>query len=222
MRMSKYILYVVFIITYFSSCKDEKQQWLNKYAEIKCAYITDTVSRANDKKAVAKAFIIEKEAAEKSLLKANSGYRTEIKLLEEKIKTENSEYLKKYRAESDRQSDMYGHFSTPAYEKKIYSLKVNSAKNVDAFNQQIEQIKLRRDADNDYKRCLGDLQKITKAVSEKDRLIDSQYENSIDSLQKLLNQQNAKFTEIAANLTGSELKDFTLRRDNLKENPCIK
>ena len=63
-------------------------------------------------------------------------------LLKEKIIKENSEYLKKYRTESDKQSDLYGHFSTPAYEKKMYALKVSLAKSIEAYKDQIEQIKM--------------------------------------------------------------------------------
>ena len=61
MRFSKYISYVVSLIVYFSSCQDQKQQWLNKYAEIKCAYVTDTTNRENDKSLITKAYGIETE-----------------------------------------------------------------------------------------------------------------------------------------------------------------
>ncbi|MDD2307410.1 MAG: hypothetical protein PHP53_22090 [Prolixibacteraceae bacterium] len=222
MRFPKYILYVVSLIVYFSSCQDEKQQWLNKYAEIKCAYISDTINKANDKSVIIKESIKEKEAAEKNLSKVNAVYKSEIKLLEEKIIKENSEYLKKYRTESDKQSDLYGHFSTPAYEKKMYALKLSLAKNIEAYNGQIEQIKMQRDADSKYKQCHDQVQKITNSILEEEKKIDTKYKTSIDSLQKLLNEQNSKFNDIAANLKGSELLDFKLKRDKLKENPCIK
>jgi hypothetical protein len=222
MRFSKYILYVVSLIVYFSSCQDQKQQWLNKYAEIKCAYVTDTTNRENDKSLITKAYGIEKEAAQKNLSKVNAVYKAEIKLLEEKIIKENSEYHKKYRTESDKQSDLYGHFSTPAYEKKMYALKVSLAKSIEAYKDQIEQIKMQRDADSKYKQCLVEIQKIANVILEKEKIIDTRYKTSIDSLQKLLNEQNSKFNDIAANLSGIELQDFTLKRDNLKENPCVK
>ena len=118
--ISRIIIFTCIIL--FVSCTDKKEEWLQRYAQTKCAYQNEEDKISADSNAKIPSLIAEKEKLQEQLNFITSPFDKKIKELNEGIKDAQKDYMKAYRIAEGKQSVKYGHRNTLAYEKEIYNL----------------------------------------------------------------------------------------------------
>jgi hypothetical protein len=97
-----------------TSCADKKAQWLEQYAQTKCAYQTEVEKVKVDLIAQIPSLLAEKEKLLEQLLFISAPFEKKTKELNEGIKEAQREYMKAYRIAEQAQNAKFGHRDTPA------------------------------------------------------------------------------------------------------------
>lgn len=211
-------IYCLLFVLY--SCADKKEDWLQKYAQTKCAYQNEEDKINADSIAKISSLIAEMEKLQKQLTFITSPCDKRIKELNEEIQNAQKDYMKAYRIAEGKQSEKYGHRNTPAYEKEINKLDLIKRNKISSLQNRIAEVKSEMESKDEYKSITEKIKlKEDKIKTTKD-LITTTHKPVIDSLQELLDLENSNFKRLKSEFEPTEQKNFELKRDSIRANPC--
>ena len=216
MRLSLFIL----SLTIFASCADKKEEWLKSYAQTKCAYSRETENIKADSVKTIAPLINEKTQLQDQLQKITAPFEERIKGFNEGLKEAQRDYMKEYRKAEEAQSERYGHRNTPAYEKKLSSLENIKATKISALQNKIAKVKEEMEANSDFKNLNEKIKLLEDKINSSLTVISEKHKPTIDSLQELLNTENSNFKRMQSEMETVEKKQFELKRDSIRVNPC--
>jgi hypothetical protein len=217
--MNKKFFAISFIAMFFS-CTDKKINWLTHYSSTKCAYQTEMEKFKSDSAIQITPLLKECEELQKKLVVTRKPFETKIAEIEDKKTLVQKEYMKAYRKEEEKQSTKYGHVSTPAYEKKINQLeKIKNVKN-ETLQQKITLIRNDMESQSDFISLTQQISTLNKKINNVQEGIAIKHKKIIDSLQQMLNVENANYNVLKKELNSDEQKNIELSRDSVRANPC--
>ena len=204
----------------FTSCADKKAQWLEQYAQTKCAYQTEVEKVKVDSIAQIPSLLAEKEKLLEQLLFISAPFEKKTKELNEGIKEAQREYMKAYRIAEQAQNAKFGHRDTPAYVKEISNLENKKAKKIESLQNKIAEVKSELENKNDYKSVIEKIKLQDEKIKAIQDGIIVKHKTVIDSLQELLNVQNSNFKRLKSELEPNEQTILESKRDSIRINPC--
>lgn len=211
------IYILLFTIT---SCADKKEEWLQRYAQTKCAYQTEEDKIKADSTEQIPSLIAEREKLKEQLSTVTAPFKKKMNELNEGIKEAQSEYMKAYRIAEGKQSERYGHRNTPAYEKEITNLDLVKRTKISTLQNKIADAKSEIESNNDYKSITEKIKIQDEKIKTTQESIIISHKAVIDSLQELLNVENSNFKRMSSELEPKEQKALELKRDSIRTNPC--
>lgn len=211
---------ISFLLFAITSCADKKEEWLQRYAQTKCAYQTEEDKIKTDSTEQIPSLIAEREKLKEQLSTITAPFERKINELNEGIKEAQSEYMKAYRIAEGKQSAKYGHRNTPAYEKEINNLDLVKRTKISILQNKIAEVKSEMESNNDYKSIAEKIKIQNEKIKVTQETITMNHMVVIDSLQELLNVENSNFKRMKSELEPTEQKILELKRDSIRVNPC--
>ncbi len=203
-----------------TSCADKKDEWLERYAQTKCAYENEEGKIKADSIAQIPSLLNEREKLNEQLFVISAPFEKKINELNEGMKEAHREYMKSYRIAEGKQSVKYGHRNTPAYEKEINNLDIIKRTKISKLQYKITEIKSEMEHNGDYKTIAEKNRLNEEKIKLTQEMIIAKHKPTIDSLQELLNVENSNFKRMNSELEPSEQKVLELKRDSIRTNPC--
>lgn len=214
------LIEIFFLLFSLTSCVDKKEEWLQRYAQTKCAYQKEEERIKADSLKQIPSLIAEKKKLQDHLSSITAPFEKKVLELNEEIKETQREYMKAYRIAEGEQSVKFGHASTPEYDKKINRLENIKATKITSLQNKIAEIKLEMESKIDYKSISEKIQIQDLKIKATQEAIGTNHKLAIDSLQELLNVENSNFKRMKSELNRSEQKILELKRDSVRTNPC--
>lgn len=218
--MKFHLVGIYFLICALTSCADKKTQWLEQYAQTKCAYQTEAEKIKADSVLQIPSLLTEKEKLQEQSLVISAPFEKKIEELNEEIKEAQREYMKAYRIAEQAQNAKFGHRDTPAYAKEIGNLENIKAKKIESLQNKIAKVKSELENKSDYKSVTDKIKLQDEKLKAIQEAIIVKHKAVIDSLQDLLNVQNSNFKRMKSELEPNEQTILESKRDSIRTNPC--
>jgi hypothetical protein len=211
---------IVFLLFILTSCADKKAQWLEQYAQTKCAYQTEEDKIKSDSIEQIPSLIAERLKLQEQLSIITTPFEKKIEELNEEIKEAQREYMKSYRKAEEAQNAKFGHQNTPAYEKEINRLDIIKSTKIATVQNKIAEVKSEMESNANYKSIIDKITNQDKKIKVTQETIINNHKTTIDSLQELLNVQNSNYKRMKSELAPAEQIILELKRDSIRTKPC--
>lgn len=203
-----------------TSCKDDREPWLKEYQNAKCTWTKKEAEfKADSIKSIVRVSVdlisIKKEVDEIS-----KPIQSEIALLNHKINQINIKYLNESRKISETHEQIYGHISTPEFEKKLKQNDENNSREVLTLENKIAVLQSKLKDNETYQELISKQNKIKEQIAKTTNTIKEKYTVTFDSLKHKLDDQNSDFRMILQDLNDTEKQSFKNQREKIRVTPC--
>lgn len=208
------------IILCFAACKNKSADWISNYQHVKCEYAKTQMLFDADTLNTTKELYANVNTVQIQINKIETPYLKRIGVVEEKAKLVKENYFTEYRRISAEQNKIYGHQSTPGYDKKIEDLDQKQKKELDILFKQRESINKELYENINYIDLVSKLNQLLTEIESAKAIVKEKYQPTFDSLQNLLNGLNKQFKTIILNMEKEDEQKFTSQRDDIRKSPC--
>lgn len=215
----KSCMLVGFAIIFFS-CHDKKAQWLEYYAQSKCAYITEKNKIHYDSLEQIAPLVQQHKQIESKLTEAALPHTSKLSQLNNMLRQASGDYMKAYRKLQDDQNAKHGHISTPDYERKLNALERNRTSGLNAIQRQIALVNEAMQKDTSIIRLSEKLKTQEAIITTTFEAIIAKHKYIIDSLQQNIDVANTNYKYLKRELTTDEQTALEQKRDSIRLNPC--
>lgn len=216
------LYFLAFSVLIIASCTNGETQWSEQFAHASCSlqqlntkYKTDSIDRIAP-------IITKKLQYQIELQKIKAPYETRIQNLEQKISEAESNYMVNYRKVTDKQSEQYGHNTTPTYERKIQLLQNNLTLLQESYEVAIKNVKTEIILD---RHCISLNKQIKDLETQKfsaQGILNDRYKPRFDSLNEQLFILNREYNDIVSRISPKDRKNFEFIKKSIERNPCAK
>ncbi len=214
---------ILFILTIFFliSCKNKQEAWLQDYQETKCNWLKLEAAAGKDTLKILEKFNSQLTAINNEIDVINKPIQNSISLLNTEREKTIQKYQDEYRRMTDAHSDIYGHVSTPEYERKVdQNTKAGDAA-VKIIDTKINALQATIEKSTAYQTAKAKQVKLQEEIIEQNKIIKEKYKQQFDELQYVLDEQNSDFRYILSELNDSEKQMLTRKRNDIRKNPCL-
>lgn len=216
-----HLLILISLFLFIIGCVDRKEQWIEHYAQAKCAWQKEENALTSDSlKLIAPLAMEMKELLREKEEIANL-YENKIDVLKNQIKDEEKQYKKEYRKLTDTHNEKYGHVSTSEYEKSLMRIQQNRDNRIALIQKKIKEISDELLTYDKYQNLLQRIALIESKIKEQDSVIQNSHKPVFDSLQNELDNLNSNYKRIMSDLTNEEKMVLESTRDSIRKNPCL-
>ncbi|MBI3258499.1 MAG: hypothetical protein HYZ54_03325 [Ignavibacteriae bacterium] len=214
-------LTIMFVCCIVVSCQDNKNNWLQSYQESKCLWHQTEIKFSKDTIEGTEKLHSQIIQVGTKIKEVERPYKERIVLIKKNIQTIKQKYHSEYRRISDAHSFIYGHISTPEYEKKVAQVTLKSENEVVSLQKEISTVNIELERNKNYRDLNRQSDQLKKEISERKSSVKKEkYQLIFDSLQRVIDNQNLQFKSILLELKESEKQDFINQRENVRTNPC--
>jgi hypothetical protein len=156
------------------------------------------------------------------LQKIKAPYETRIRNLEQKISDAESNYMINYRKVTNKQSEQYGHNTTPAYERKIQLLQNNLTLLQESYEVAIKNVKTEIILDRHCISLNKQIKDLEVQESSDKKALNDRYKSRFDSLNEQLFILNREYDDIVSRISPDDRRNFEFIKNSIERNPCSK
>jgi hypothetical protein len=213
---------ILISLTFLSllSCKDNREPWLLEYQSTECTLFKLEEKISIDSLKTSQKFSVELSAIKNEIAKIEKPIESEIIQLNHKIGEINIKYLNESRKISEKHEQVYGHISTPEFEKKLQQNDENNNREVLTIEDKITILQSKLNGNKTYKVLILKQNKIKTKIIEATNAVREKYATTFDSLKHKLDNQNSDFRMILQDLDNPEKLSFKIQREKIRANPC--
>lgn len=211
---------IIFILVLTTSCKDNKDTWLQKYQNTKCNWVKNEAKFKADSIQNIEKLSIDLISIKIEIDKIKKPIQSEITRLNHRINEINIKYLNESRKISETHEQIYGHISTPKFEKKLKQNDNNNNRETLTLENKITALQSKLKDNETYQELISKQNKIIEKITEITNVIKEKYNAAFDGLQKELDNQNYEYKYILQKLDETERQKFSKAKDSIKQNPC--
>lgn len=203
------------------ACKSKQEAWLQDYQETKCNWLKLEATEGKDTLNNIEKFNTQLTAINDEIEVINKPIQSSISLLNTEKEKTIQKYQDEYRRMTDAHSDIYGHVSTPEYERKVdQNTKAGDAA-VKIIDTKINALQATIEKSTAYQTAKAKQVKLQEEIIEQNKIIKEKYKQQFDELQYVLDEQNSDFRYILSELNDSEKQMLTRKRNDIRKNPCL-
>lgn len=212
---------IIAVICFLVACKSNQENWLQDYQKTKCNWLSLEEVVSKDTLKNIEKFSTQLTAINNEIEEINKPIQNSISLLNAEKEKTIQKYQDEYRKITDANSDIYGHISTPAYEKKVEQNTQMSDAAVKAIDDKITALQATMEKNTSYKATNEKRIKLQEAITAENKIIKEKYKPQFDKLQYELDEQKDGFKYIVSELSDAEKQSFTRKRDAIRKKPCL-
>lgn len=217
--MSKLIL-IVLAFLLIISCKDNKEPWLQEYQNTKCTWAKNEAKFKADSIQNIGKLSVDLISIKKEIDKFSKPIQSEIIQLNHKIKEINIKYLNESHKISEMHEQIYGHISTPEFEKKLQQNDEKNESEVLSLENKIVVLQSKLKDNKTFQELISKQNKVQQQITKISNAAKEKYAVTFDSLQGILDSQKSEFKGIMQNLSESDKRKFIKQRGEIRANPC--
>jgi hypothetical protein len=218
--MYKTIIIVV-ISCLLVACKSKQENWLQDYQRTKCNWLKLEATEDKDTLNNIEKFNTQLTAINDEIGAISKPIQNSILLLYTEKEQTIQKYHEEYRKITDAHSDIYGHVSTPEYEKKVEQNSKMSDAAVKIIDDKITALQATMERNENYQTANAKRIKLLETITAQNKIIKEKYKLQFDELQYILDEQNSNFKYILSELNDTEKQIFTRKRNDIRKNPCL-
>lgn len=214
-------IFLVFISAFFlCSCSEPTKKWLRDYQQAKCKWSTTEQAFATDTLQATEKLYQQLAETKTEIERVQAPFLVRISAIEKNIKTTRQKYFDKYKNMTDAHNQIYGHVSTPEYEKKVAENESQKNNAVAELNNKIIAIKKEMESIVEYKTLQQKFETLTSAIQKANAISKQKFKPTFDSLQTVIDNSNYLFKNILQELKETQKQNFLNERDSIRANPC--
>lgn len=211
---------IIFILVLTTSCKDNKETWLQEYQNTKCNWVKNEAKFEVDSIQNIEKLSIDLISIKNEIDKIKKPIQSEITRLNHRINEINIKYLNESRKISETHEQIYGHISTAEFEKKLKQNADYNNRETLTLENKITALQSKLKDNESYQELISKQNKIIEKITKITNVIKEKYNVAFDSLQKELDNQNYEYKYILQKLDKTERQKFSKAKDSIKQNPC--
>lgn len=211
---------IIFILVLTTSCKDNKETWLQEYQNTKCNWVKNEAKFEVDSIQNIEKLSIDLISIKNEIDKIKNPIQSEITRLNHRINEINIKYLNESRKISETHEQIYGHISTAEFEKKLKQNADYNNRETLTLENKITALQSKLNDNESYQELISKQNKIIEKITKITNVIKEKYNVAFDSLQKELDNQNYEYKYILQKLDKTERQKFSKAKDSIKQNPC--
>lgn len=211
---------IIFILVLTTSCKDNKETWLQEYQNTKCNWVKNEAKFEVDSTQNIEKLSIDLISIKNEIDKIKKPIQSEITRLNHRINEINIKYLNESRKISETHEQIYGHISTAEFEKKLKQNADYNNRETLTLENKITALQSKLKDNESYQELISKQNKIIEKITKITNVIKEKYNVAFDSLQKELDNQNYEYKYILQKLDKTERQKFSKAKDSIKQNPC--
>jgi hypothetical protein len=216
----KKIILILFTFLLVTSCIDNRESWLQEYQNTKCAWNTVDIKYKSDSIKQLENLSVNLISLKKEIHKISKPIENKIAILDSRIGKSTIKYLDESRKVSEAHEMIYGHNSTPEFEKKQDQITKKSDIEIAVLKNEITILKSKLNKDETYNKLVAKKNKINTQVAKIAAILKEKHKTIFDSLQKELDNQNYDYNYILQKLNKTEKIEFSKAKERIKLNPC--
>lgn len=217
MRKFIWILVTLLLAT---SCIDNRKNWLQEYKKTKCTWAkTDEKVRLETIQNT-RQLNLELITINQKVNQIIKPIESEIAFLNHRINEINIKYLNKSRNISEAHEHIYGHISTPEFEKELEQNENNNIREITPLKNKIAFFQSKLNQVATYLYLIAEQNKIKVKITVITTAVKDKYQVTFDSLQKELDRQNYDYNYILQKLDRNERQKFNNGKASIKQKPC--
>ncbi len=202
------------------SCGDDRENLLQQYATIHCAYTEKVAQRDSVVKKEVKPLEIRLHQFKEEQYELSDNYDSKIAALQDKLTATQNEYEKQYAIISSKHEAAFGHKITSEYERQIALIEAPKQKAEAVYNLQIHELTAAKEADEAIHKKAAAIKQVERQLQGAKESIQQRYESQIKEEQQQLSHINKELDELFNNLSANEKKSLAASRAKLKTTPC--
>ncbi|MCB9074234.1 MAG: hypothetical protein H6552_01670 [Chitinophagales bacterium] len=212
---------LILITLLLIACKSKQENWLQDYQKIKCKWFSLEEEVSKDTLKNTEKFSYQLTIINNEIETINKPIQNSISLLNEEKEKTIQKYQDEYRKITNAHSDIYGHISTPAYERKIEQNTKMSDIAVKIIDDKITTLQVTIEKNIAYQSGKAKQLKIQEEITAQNKIITEKYKPKFDELQYILDEQNEDFNYIKSELSDAEKQIFIRKRNAIRKSPCL-
>lgn len=217
--MNKFFpIIIIFVLT--TSCKDNREPWLKEYQNTKCSWAKKEAEFKADSIQSIKKWNVDLISIKKEIEEMSKPIQSEIALLNHKINEINIKYLNESSKISEAHEQIYGHISTPEFEKKLKQNDENNNREVLTLENKIMVLQSKLKDNKTYQELISKQNQIKERIAKTTTIVKEKYTVTFDSLKHKLDNQNSDFGMILQDLNDTEKQSFKNQRGKIRVTPC--
>lgn len=217
--MNKFFpIIIVFVLT--TSCKDNREPWLQEYLNTKCTWAKKEAEFKADSIQSVMRVSVDLISIKKEIEEISNPIQSEIALLNHNINKINIKYLNESSKISEAHEQIYGHISTPEFEKKLKQNDENNSREVLTLENKIAVLQSKLKDNKTYQELISKQNKIKEQITKTTTIVKEKYTVTFDSLKHKLDNQNSDFRMILQDLNDTEKQSFKIQREKIRVTPC--
>lgn len=213
-----FLIIIIFVLT--TSCKDNREPWLKEYQNTKCSWAKKEAEFKADSIRSIKKWNVDLISIKKEIDEISKPIQSEIALLNHNINKINIKYLNESRKISETHEQIYGHNSTPEFEKKLKQNDKNNSREVLTLENKITVLQSKLKDNKTYQELISKSNQIKGQIAKTTNTVKENYTVTFDSLKHKLDNQNSDFRMILQDLNDTEKQSFKIRREKIRVTPC--
>ncbi len=217
--MNKFIWILVSLLL-ATSCIDNRKSWLQEYKKTKCTWVRTEEKLRQESIQSSIQLNLKLTTINSKINQIIKPIQSEIALLNHKINEINIKYLNKSRKISEVHEQIYGHISTPEFEKKLEQNDNNNNREIIPLTNKIVILQSKLNLNERYLYLITEQNKIKAKIIVITTAVKDKYQVTFDSLQKELDSQNYDYNYILQKLDKIERQKFSNEKEIIKQKPC--
>ena len=216
------IINLIILVCIFSiiSCGDDRENLLQQYLTIHCAYTGKVTQRDSVVKKEIKPLEKRLHQLKEEQYALSDNYDSKIAALQDKITATQNEYEKQYAIISTKHEAAFGHKITSEYERQIALIEAPKQKAEAVYNLQISELSAAKEADGSIHQKEVVIKQVEQQLQQAKESVHQHYELQIKEEQQQLAIINKELDELYHNLSANEKKSLTATREKLKATHC--
>ncbi|MBF4518953.1 hypothetical protein IRZ71_21565 [Flavobacterium sp. ANB] len=211
---------ISFTFFFICSCADNRDSWLQKYQNTKCAWAKVHIKFKNDSIQSITKLNDELNSIKEDIDKISKPVQYQTEVLKNKISNVRIKYLSESRKIYEEQEQVYGHISTPEFEKKQEQNNDNNNREVLILENKIAVLQSKLNNNTNYQELVLKQNSLKQRIAKTTNGVQEKYKVSFDHLQKELDDQNYNYKYILEKLNKTEKQNFENQRERIRANPC--
>ncbi|GGA87394.1 hypothetical protein GCM10008015_30060 [Flavobacterium palustre] len=217
--MNKFI-WILATLLLATSCIDNRKSWLQEYKKTKCAWLSTKEKVRLESIQNSRQLNPELISINQKITRIIKPIQSEIALLNHRINEINIKYLNKSRKISEAHEHIYGHISTPEFEKELEQNDNNNIREITPLKNKIAFLQSKLNQDATYLYLIAEQNKIKAKIAVITTAVKDKHQVTFDSLQKELDRQNYDYNYILQKLDRNERQKFSNEKARIKQKPC--
>lgn len=216
----KYFAFLFIPVILLSSC-NRNQSWLKEYRAAKCSWQNAESALSKDTLQSNEKLHLRLAEIKTEIEKVQTPFQNRISAIERNIKQTRQRYFDEYNRMTDAHNQIYGHKSTPEYDRKVATNEAKKNTEVATLQAKIYVIKQELEENRLYKEWSEKLKSALTEIESNNATSKQKFKPTFDSLQIIIDKSNQEFRDIIAGLKESERQSLIDKRDSIRANPCL-